>query len=107
MSNAECDGLILTRVTRKGQIMLPAVIRRAAGIREGDLVAVTTDGDVVTLVPMSPLDDSQTYFWSAAWQKAELEAGEDIAQGRVRSFEDAQRLIAALDADDVQPRPTS
>jgi AbrB family looped-hinge helix DNA binding protein len=107
MSRGESDGLIMARVTRKGRIRLPAAIRRAAGIREGDLLAVTTDGDVITLAPMSLLDKSQAYFWSAAWQKAELEAGEDIAQGRVRSFENAQGLIAALDAEDVCPRPSN
>ena len=47
---------------------LPAAIRRTVGIREGDLAAVTTDGGVVTLVPMSPLDDSQTHFWTTLWQ---------------------------------------
>jgi hypothetical protein len=46
------------------------------------------------------------YFWSAPWQEAELEASEDIAQGRVRAFENPQALIAALDADGVHSLPT-
>lgn len=106
MSGGGCDRPILTRVTRKGQITLPAAICRAIGIREGELVAVTTDGDVITLVPMRLLDKSQAYFWSAAWQKAELEADEDIRQGHVRSFENARELIAALDTGGVHSRPT-
>jgi AbrB family looped-hinge helix DNA binding protein len=88
----------LTKVTRNGQITLPAAVRRAAGIEEGDLVAVSIEGDTITLVPKRLVDKSQAYFWSDAWQQAEREASEDIAQSRVRSFSDVEALIAALEA---------
>lgn len=92
---------MLTRVTRNGQITLPAAVRRAAGIEEGDLVAVTIEGDTITLVPKRLVDKSQAYFWSEAWQQAEREATEDIAQGRVRSFDDVEALITALEAGEA------
>jgi AbrB family looped-hinge helix DNA binding protein len=92
------EGLTLTKVTRNGQITLPAAVRRAAGIEEGDLVAVTIEGDTITLVPKKLVDKSQAYFWSDAWQQAEREASEDITQGRVRSFKDVDALMAALEA---------
>jgi len=91
----------LTKVTRNGQITLPAAVRRAAGIKEGDLVAVIIEGDTITLVPKRLVDKSQAYFWSDAWQQAEREASEDIAQGRVRSFSEVEALIAALDAGEA------
>ncbi|MBI3927875.1 MAG: AbrB/MazE/SpoVT family DNA-binding domain-containing protein [Armatimonadetes bacterium] len=37
--------ITLTVVTRKGQITLPAEIRRALGLRQGDKVAVHLTGD--------------------------------------------------------------
>ena len=91
----------LTRVTRNGQITIPAAVRRAAGIGEGDLVAVILDGDTIILVPKRLVDKSQAYFWSEAWQQAEREASEDIAEGRVRSFHDVEALITALDAGEA------
>ena len=91
----------LTKVTRNGQITLPAAVRRAAGITEGDLVAVSIEGDTITLVPKRLVDKSQAYVWSDAWQQAEREASEDIAQGRVRSFSDVEALIAALEAGEA------
>ena len=103
MSSGGSDRLILTRVTRKGQIMLPAAIRRATGIRRGDSLVVTTDGELISLVPLRLLDKHQAYFWSAAWQRAELEAGADNAQGRVRRFENAERPIEALEANQGLP----
>lgn len=95
------EEVTLTKVTRNGQITLPAAVRRAAGIEEGDLVAVTIQGETITLVPKRLVDKSQAYFWSGAWQQAEREASEDIAQGRVRSFNDAEALIAALEAGEA------
>ena len=91
------DQVTLTKVTRNGQITLPAAVRRAAGIEEGDLVAVTLEGDTITLVPKRLVDKSQAYFWSEAWQQAEREASDDFAQGRVLPFSDVEALIAALD----------
>jgi len=93
--------LTLTRVTRNGQITLPAAVRRAAGIEEGDLVAVTIEGDTITLVPKKLVDKSQAYFWSEAWQRAEREASEDIGEGRVRAFDDVEALITALEAGEA------
>jgi len=40
---------LLTVVTRKGQITVPAEIRRALGLHEGDKVAVVLDNDQVRL----------------------------------------------------------
>ena len=95
------DEVTLTKVTRNGQITLPAAVRRAAGIEEGDLVAVTIEGDTITLVPKKLVDKSQAYFWSETWQGAEREASEDIAEGRVRTFDDVEALITALEAGEA------
>lgn len=95
------DEMNLTRVTRNGQITLPGDIRRAAGIEEGDLVAVTMEGDTITLVPMKLIEKTQTYFWSEAWQRAEREASDDMGQGRVRSFNNVEGLIVALEAGEA------
>jgi AbrB family looped-hinge helix DNA binding protein len=88
----------LTKVTRNGQITLPASVRRATGIEEGDLLAVTVDRETVILTPKRLVDKSQAYFWSDAWQQGEREANEDIAEGRVGKFRNVEELITALEA---------
>jgi len=95
------DALALTKVTRNGQITLPAAVCRASGIEEGDELAVTTEGDTITLVPKRLVDKNQIYFWSEAWQQAEREASDHIVQGRVRPFDDADALITALEAGET------
>jgi len=92
------EEITLTKVTRNGQITLPATIRRAANIEEGDLIAVAVEGDTIVLSPQKLVDKSQVYFWSAEWQEAELEASEDIAEGRVQEFDGVDALIDSLEA---------
>src|SRR5579883_2132859 len=42
---------MVTVVTRKGQVTIPAAIRRSLGIKEGDTVTVAVEGDAVKLRP--------------------------------------------------------
>ncbi len=92
------EDFTLTKVTRNGQITLPAAVRQAANIEEGDLIAVVVEGDTIRLSPQKLIDKSQAYFWSKAWQKSELEASEDIGAGRIQEFGDVDTLIDALEA---------
>ena len=87
----------LTKVTRNGQITLPASVRRALMIAEGDYLEVRTGEDGIHLVPKKLIDSSQAYFWSPAWQAAEREASADLAAGRVTEAADAEVLISRLD----------
>lgn len=86
----------LTKITRNGQITLPAGIRREAGLEEGDYLAVRLDGDDVILTPKKLIDKSQAYFWTEEWQKRERQADEDKKAGRSVSFDSAEEAIRFL-----------
>ena len=90
---------MLTKVTRNGQVTLPAAVRRNLHIEEGDYIEVTVQGTSVVLTPKKLIDKSQAYFWSLSWQAAERQASEDITAGRVREFADVEDLIASLDSE--------
>lgn len=49
-------------------------------------------------------DDDQSWFWTPEWQEAEKEADEDIAAGRVHTFDTVDDAISFLhrEADDIQ-----
>jgi AbrB family looped-hinge helix DNA binding protein len=87
----------ITKVTRHGQVTLPASVRREARVEEGDLLSVRLEGENIVLTPKRLIDKSQAYFWTEGWQQAEREAEKDIAEGRVTAFESVDDLIAALD----------
>jgi antitoxin MazE len=86
-----------TKVTRHGQITLPASVREQLGIEEGDIVEINVEEERAVLMPKRLVDKSQAYFWTKQWQKGEKEAAKDIKAGRVKTFESVDELIKDLD----------
>jgi AbrB family looped-hinge helix DNA binding protein len=86
----------MTKVTRHGQITLPAEVRRKLGIEEGDLIEIAVENERAVLSPKKLIDSSQAYFWSKSWQAGEREASADIESSRVKTFDDVEDLIAEL-----------
>jgi len=87
----------LTRVTRNGQITLPAIVRRTLRVEEGDYIEVRVAGESIILTPKKLVDASQAYFWAPEWQEGEREASADIAAGRTYEAADVDDLIAQLE----------
>ncbi len=86
-----------TKVTRHGQVTLPASVRKRLGIKEGDLVEVLVEDERVVLLPKQIVDRSQAYFWAKDWQAAEKVATEDIRAGRVKTFSTVDELARDLE----------
>ena len=90
------EAALLTKVTRHGQVTLPAAIRRLLHIEEGDYVEMRVAEDSVVLTPKKLIDKSQAYYWTPEWQAAEQEADEDIAAGRIHQIDNVEDAIAHL-----------
>ena len=88
-----------SKVTRHGQITLPASVRRELGIEEGDLVEIEVVEKRAVLMPKKLVDKSQAYFWARRWHEGEREADEDIKAGRVQAFDSVDELIRDLDQE--------
>ncbi len=86
-----------SKVTRHGQITLPASVRKRLQIEEGDLVEIKVMDEKAILEPKRLVNKSQAYFWTKEWQEAEKEASEDIRAGRVKTFDSVEDLIKDLD----------
>jgi AbrB family looped-hinge helix DNA binding protein len=86
-----------TKVTRHGQITLPASVRKQLGIEEGDLVEIDVEDEKAVLIPKKLVDKSQAYFWTRKWQEGERAADEDIKAGRVKTFDSVDELIKDLE----------
>jgi AbrB family looped-hinge helix DNA binding protein len=87
---------VYSKVTRNGQITLPAKVREELGIEEGDLLEISVIDEKAMLIPKKLIDKSQSYFWTKKWQEAEKEADEDIKSGRVESFDSVKDLLKDL-----------
>ena len=86
-----------TKVTRHGQITLPASVRKQLGIEEGDLVEIDVEDEKAVLIPKKLVDRSQAYFWTKKWQEGEREADEDIKARSVKTFDSVDELIKDLE----------
>jgi antitoxin MazE len=88
-----------SKVTRHGQITLPASVRKELGIEEGDLIEIEVVEERAILMPKKLIDKSQSYFWTKQWQEGEKEADQDIKAGRVKTFDSVEELIKDLDQE--------
>ena len=88
--------MAFSKVTRHGQVTLPASIRKELGIEEGDIVEIQAEDDRAVLMPKKLIDKNQAYFWTREWQEGEREADGDIKAGRVATFDSAEELIKNL-----------
>jgi AbrB family looped-hinge helix DNA binding protein len=88
----------VTTVRAKGQITIPAEVRAAARLEEGDPVEVEIVDEGVLLRPMKLIDATQAWFWTPEWQAGERQADAEIAAGLGERFESDEEFLAALDA---------
>ncbi len=87
------------RVRGKGQLTLPAEVREALRVSEGDEVEFTRHEDgTVTVRGLKTIPADQAWFWSPQWQAGEREADEEIARGDVSPvYASAEEMFADLD----------
>jgi AbrB family looped-hinge helix DNA binding protein len=86
-----------SKLTRNGQITIPASVRKELGVEEGDLVEIEVVDEKAVLIPKRLVDKNQAYFWTKKWQDAEKEADEDVRAGRVKVFDSVEELTKDLE----------
>ncbi len=88
-----------TTVRNKGQVTIPADIRRATGLEEGDPVEVEVVEGGILLRPQKVIDATQAWFWSSAWQKSIRRSVEQIEAGKGVVSDDDETFLTSLDAE--------
>ncbi len=83
----------------RGVLALPPVLRERYQLdRPGAQVEITEREDgVLEIRPQVAVPASQAWFWTESWQQREREADEDIAAGRVTTYDDAESFLTDLD----------
>jgi antitoxin PrlF len=86
-----------TTIRDKGQITIPARVRKEARLEVGDPVEFEVVEEGILLKPHKVIDSTQAWFWTPSWQAGEREAAEERAAGRGRVFESSEEFLASLD----------
>ena len=86
------------RVRGKGQLTLPAEVREALHVAEGDEVEFTRHDDgTVTVRGLKTIPADQAWFWSPGWHAGEREADAEIAAGDLSSvYASAEEMFTDL-----------
>ena len=87
----------MATIRNKGQVTIPAHIRKAAHLEEGDPVEFELVAEGILLRPGKVIDATQAWFWTPEWQAGEREADADIAAGRVTTYLTAEEFLASLE----------
>jgi AbrB family looped-hinge helix DNA binding protein len=86
-----------TYIRNKGQVTIPADVRRAARLEEGDPIEVEVVAEGILLRPQKVIDATQAWYWSRAWQERLSRSAEQIEAGEGERFESDEEFLAALD----------
>ena len=87
---------MLLRVRKNAQVTLPAGIRKAVHLEDGDVLECEVQDGQIILTPKKIVDKRDIWFWSQEWQKGECEAQNDIDTGNVEEFDSVDGLLAEL-----------
>jgi AbrB family looped-hinge helix DNA binding protein len=80
---------VITRIGKRGTMVIPADVRKRLNLADGDTVCVHVDESSGTfeVTPQLSIDRSQAWFWTPEWQAGEREADEDLKAGRFTVME--------------------
>lgn len=82
----------LSRITTKGQVTLPAAIRRHAGLVSGDTVSFVMTDDGILVKPVVVSDRTKTPEWRRQLRQAQA----DARAGRGTFYASDKDLLKAL-----------
>jgi len=81
----------------KGQVTLPAEIRKALHIDEGDDIGFEVTDDGVRMRGMKSIRADQAWFWTPEWQAGERRVDEEMAAGRGKISSSTEEFLESLD----------
>lgn len=84
------------RLNKNGQVSIPAPIRKALGLKEGDQLGFELEGNTVRVSPLVHVPKDQIWFYSKEIQKKVQKAKREIGSGKGRAFSRTDDLIRWL-----------
>ncbi len=90
----------LTKINERGQLTIPAELRKILHCEPGDYVEVVMEGVALKVVPKAVIDKDQAWFWTKEWQEGEREAEKDLKAGKMSGpFKTIAELKKHLERD--------
>ena len=88
----------LTKINERGQLTIPAELRKVLHCEPGDYVEVIMEGDALKVIPKTVIDKGQAWFWTKEWQEGERAAEKALREGKMSgSFKTVNALRRHLE----------
>lgn len=88
---------MLTKVSPKRQITIPAVVFKQLLLDVGDYMEVKIEQNGIMLTPQKMVPKDQAWFWTKEWQEKEQTAEADITEGKISEpIRSGKALIKSL-----------
>lgn len=82
---------------KHSKVIIPNEIVETLGLHEGDdLICRLKDGKIV-MEPLESNSEDQSWFWTERWQEEELEAEQQIKDGKVSESKSLEDTLNDLD----------
>jgi len=89
---------VLIQVREKAQITLPAKVRKAFGVKQGDYLEVKMAKKGILLSPKAIFDKIPSVELSKTEEKELKKALKEVKQGKTKEFKNVEELIKDLDS---------
>ena len=88
---------MLRKLGQNYQVALPKVVVKILRLHINDYLDIRVKGNKIVLEPQVMIPKDQAYFYTAAWQREEAKAAQDIKKGRVTKTKNLKSLFDELD----------
>lgn len=86
-----------TVLRSKGQLTIPAEVREATRLEEGDPVVFEVVDGCIVMRPLKTIDADQAWFWTEGWQKSVRRSLAEVEAGEGKTFDNDEDFLASLD----------
>lgn len=91
-------GSAIVKIARHYQVTVPQAIRKASGLREGELVNFEFKDGVIIMTPVCVIKREQAYFFNEKWQKAIKKSEMEIRKGSYKVYRSGSELEKEIEA---------
>ncbi|MGN4697869.1 AbrB/MazE/SpoVT family DNA-binding domain-containing protein [Bacillus cereus] len=92
----------IIKMRSRNQLTLPKKYIDVLDLKEGDTLEVYLENDRLVIVPVVTMEKKQYWFLTQEWQEGEKEASEDIANKRLKEFDNINDAFEWLDSEDKE-----
>ncbi len=89
----------ISKVVRNGQLTIPAKIRKAFHIKDGDMIRFEVANHQIFITPVELIDKNQSYFFTKKWQTAVKQSESAHKKGQFSVYKSAAEFKKDLTHD--------